>query len=211
MEELIKQIQFSKPLIWGSAIVHVLFHLSFFYFIGPVLRRQDNREISEVEQDRYESFKSKARFFLYGGTITFCLAVVISANTLTVHPPYPILLVGGGLLVLLGLIVRYLAYSVIGEKGYYCYNFFKPPEKTTYKPESVYKYLDNPMYSFGYLPAFGLPLVFLSLHGIVLAIVDWGIICSFYYIFEHRHTEEVVRDDTESQEQETEEEYRKAV
>ncbi len=193
-----------KQLLYGFITAHVLFRLLYVFYIGGVLRRQTGREKTRAQFDEWTSFKDRASLILQLDSQTFFAAVLASSGLLmsqsslrsvlfqssflpaSISNFYLILL--GIVLIVFGGFVKWDAYRVIGEKGWYWYNFFCPPEETNYEEEGVYRYLENPMYGAGYLPLLGIALLFLSVEGLILAVFDWICIWVFYVLFERPHT-----------------------
>ncbi|MFD2571848.1 PEMT/PEM2 family methyltransferase [Spirosoma soli] len=107
--------------------------------------------------------------------------------------PYePYLLVIGWLLISLGLVVNTWSYLLIGREAYYYLDmyygrFFKP-----FVAEGPYKYLNNPMYSVGQLPAYGAALMAGSGVGLVLAVLNQIACYIFYHRYERPHIEAVL-------------------
>lgn len=103
----------------------------------------------------------------------------------------------GVALITVGGYVKWDAYRIIGDRGWYWYNFFCPPQQTDFEVEGVYRYLDNPMYGVGYLPLFGAAFLLLSTGGVLLAAFDTVMIWLFYYFCERPHTVNVLHEEHE--------------
>lgn len=101
----------------------------------------------------------------------------------------------GTVMLLVGGYAKWDAYRIIGDKGWYWYNFFCAPDDTNYEKQGIYKWFDNPMYGVGYLSLFGLALLLLSPTGLCLAAFDWCMIWLFYLFCERPHTEQVLKND----------------
>lgn len=192
----------------GFIGLHVFFRMLYFFYIGGVLRRQSRRHITEPLDEEWNIFKERAEFVLNADTLTFLLVIFITF--LIGESPYQfdpelVLLVPnwmvqgvGVLFLIVGGIIKTNAYLTIGDKGWYWYNFFCPPEHGDYELKGVYQFLENPMYGLGYLPLFGVALVFLSTPGLLLAIFDWIVVWLFYFLYERPYTQRIIEKKSET-------------
>lgn len=173
-----------------ASVIHVGFRLAYFFYIGLTLKSQHLKK-EKNDQDSYsewQRFKKKASLILNVDGLTLGLVIVLSAASLQLPLSFTWTLVIGIILICAGIGVKMAAYRIVGEKGYYWHNFFCGDDERQYAARGVYKYLDNPMYTLGYLHAFGFALVFRSLWGLVFALFDWMVILAFYFYFESPHT-----------------------
>ncbi len=178
---------------------HVLFRMTYLLYIGGVLRRRTFNKRNQSDLSGWEDFREKASFILHldaeffaGATIlTSCLGQWNCWDLAGIH--HGIWLGLGGLFILIGGYAKWDAYRVIGDRGWFWYNFFCSPDDTDYEKRGVYRWFDNPMYGIGYLPLFGLALLLLSGWGVALAAFDWVVIWIFYYLCERPHTEIVLK------------------
>ena len=174
-------------LLIAASVIHVGFRLAYFFYIGLTLKWRHARD-DEASYSDWLRFKKEASFILNVDGLTLGLVTVLSAASLKLPMSFEWTVVMGIILICAGIGVKLAAYRVVGDKGYYWYNFFCGDHEREYTARGVYRYLDNPMYTFGYLHAFGFPLVFRSLWGLVFALFDWLIILAFHYYFERPHT-----------------------
>jgi protein-S-isoprenylcysteine O-methyltransferase Ste14 len=173
----------------AAAAAHVVCRLTYLLWIGFTLRASlSRRQEAAGHRRRWLAFRRKASAILRLDAVTFVAVCLASAGSPALDLPYPYLLVPGILLVLAGVAAKASAYRVVGEKGYYWYNFFCPDEEISYARVGIYRYLDNPMYGPGYLHAFGLALLLRSGWGILVALFDWAVVWTFYFLFERPHT-----------------------
>ena len=128
------------------------------------------------------------KFILNVDGLTLGAVIVLSAASLQLSLSFQWTLVIGIILICSGIGVKLAAYRIVGAKGYYWYNFFCGDEERLYAARGVYRYLDNPMYTLGYLHAFGFALAFRSLWGLVFAFFDLAVIWAFHFCFESPHT-----------------------
>lgn len=185
----IVSMEWLSPVIAASA-AHVAFRLAYFFYIGFTLRSahsdQNKRRANTYEE--WLRFKNKASFIINGDALLLALIILLSIGSLPPLIQYGHTMIVGLALACVGITVKLEAYRLVGEKGYYWYNFFCSVEEREYTPRGIYRYLDNPMYGVGYLHAFGLALIFRSVWGIIFALFDWGVIWAFYFFFERSHT-----------------------
>lgn len=170
--------------------IHAAFRLAYFIYIGMRLQARQS-SATHATEDPYQEwlrFKRKASFILNADGLTLVIVVLLSAGTLPVHASIVWTTVVGFVLMCAGVVVKLAAYRVVGSKGYYWYNFFCDDDKRRYVTRGVYKYLDNPMYTLGYLHAFGFALTFRSLWGLVFALFDVMVLWVFHLRFERPHT-----------------------
>lgn len=182
---------------------HAVFRLLYLFFIGGMLRKQMALQRDQSRLEEWEVFKEKASFILNLDADLFIVATVLGSCWGPVETccwlfrdvPVSVWMgIGAGFLIIGGY-VKWDAYRIIGDRGWYWYNFFCAPDETDYEKRGVYKWFDNPMYGVGYLPLFGLALFLLSPIGLVLATFDWGVIWLFYYFCERPHTEGMLKED----------------
>jgi protein-S-isoprenylcysteine O-methyltransferase Ste14 len=173
-----------------ASVIHVSFRLAYFFYIGLTLKSKYSTEKQPARNshDEWLRFKRKAAFILNADGLTFGLATVLSAGSLPLQASFAWTLVTGVVLVCAGVAVKVSAYRVLGVRGYYWYNFFCRDDQREYVAKGVYKYLDNPMYTLGYLHAFGFALVFRSMWGLVFALFDVIVLWVFHSYVEKPHT-----------------------
>ena len=195
----------SIPLI-GASAVHVGFRLAYFFYIGMRLRAQvsNPRPPGEQPHSAWLGFKRKASIILNADGVSLVAVVLLSAGSLSLQASRSLTTVIGLVLICAGVAVKAAAYRVVGIKGYYWYNFFCGHSEREYLSRGVYKYLDNPMYTVGYLHAFGFALLFRSAWGLLFALFDVLVLWAFHTCFEKPHTrlyrEEIVRLEVEADE-----------
>jgi protein-S-isoprenylcysteine O-methyltransferase Ste14 len=173
-----------------AGAVHIIFRLSYFFYIGFSLREAslDRKDSNDGQYAKWLKFKKRAAFILNADGVTLALVIALSLNSIAGNAGSVYLRITGAALIIIGIGVKRSAYRVTGARGYYWYNFFCGDEEREYVSRGVYRYLNNPMYGPGYLHALGFPLLFLSFWGLVLALFDWVVIWAFYFLFERPHT-----------------------
>jgi protein-S-isoprenylcysteine O-methyltransferase Ste14 len=173
-----------------ASLLHAGLRLAYFFYIGLKLRARYSGDsvAATAAHEEWLRFKRKAAFVLNADGLTLGAVAVLSAESLPVRASFFWTLIAGMLLICAGVAVKVAAYRVVGTKGYYWYNFFCRDDQREYVARGVYKYLDNPMYTLGYLHAFGFALVFRSLWGLIFAAFDVLVLRAFHFCFERPHT-----------------------
>jgi protein-S-isoprenylcysteine O-methyltransferase Ste14 len=118
--------------------------------------------------------------------LLFIVACVLTRGTLGTPGPVALRVSIGVVLILIGGGVKLWARRTLGPQAYYWRNFFAPEEHVS-QPRGPYKYLDNPMYTIGYLQTFGLALVLDSAAALVLAAFMQIAVLLFYRVVERPH------------------------
>lgn len=189
-----------RSLIITLTAAHVVFRLLYLFYIGGVLRERTRQGRDQTQLSDWLQFKERASFILHLDVDFFLIVVVLTSC----WGMSDCLLTGigfsegvwigmGAVLLLVGGYAKWDAYRIVGDRGWFWYNFFCAPEKTDYELEGVYRWFDNPMYGVGYLTLVGFALLLLSSWGLVLAFFDWTVIWVFYYFCERPHTEQVLK------------------
>jgi len=178
-----------KALLIAMSIIHTAFRLAYFFYIGFTLRATASRELGVNGRSEWLRFKSKASFILNADGITLMLVVLLSIGSLQIDVPLIWILIAGFLMMAAGVAVKAASYRVVGREGYYWYNFFCEDGEQKYVAKGIYKYIENPMYTLGYLHAFGFALFLRSAWGLCFAAFDVLILWAFHRLFEKPHTE----------------------
>lgn len=161
-----------------------------------MLRRQDR---SGWFTDRYGVEGGYLRFRRIASTIMnldavlFVIVGVVTRGTLNTPWPVALRISVGVVLIVVGVGIKLWARRALGPEAYYWRNFFAPEENRVGDATGPYKYLDNPMYTIGYLHAFGLALVFDSAAALVLAAFMQLAVLIFYRLVERPHFEKLSR------------------
>jgi protein-S-isoprenylcysteine O-methyltransferase Ste14 len=169
----------------ASRLVYVL-------FVGIALRRQER---SEAYTRRwgvargFQRFRRLAMVLMGNDVLAFAVLCVVTRGTLTLGVPRVALIATGVALVAIGVSVKIWAAATLGGDAYYWYNFFAPPAKQHVVLAGPYRFLANPMYTVGYLQAYGFALITGSLVGLYVAAFLQLAILVFYYAVEKPHFE----------------------
>ena len=181
-----------------AMIYVVLSRLAYVLGVGTALMRQDRTQVFTRQcgvEEGFQRFKRAASWVMNNDAVALVLVCVITRDTLHVGIARGVLVAIGVLCVATGGWVKIWARDTLGAKAYYWYNFFDPaPVKPLERP-GPYRYLDNPMYTVGYLPAYGLALIFASWPGLVAAGIAQAAIGVFHVVVEKPHYERLRRVD----------------
>ncbi len=187
-------------MIITMTVAHVLFRFLYLFYIGGVLRKRTKQGRKTTKLSDWIQFKERASFILHLDVDFFLMVTVLTScwgipdsiwssaglsNGVWIGMGTLFLLVGG--------YAKWDAYRIVGDRGWFWYNFFCAPEEADYEREGIYKWFDNPMYGVGYLTLIGFALFLLSSWGLALAVFDWVMIWIFYYTCERPHTEQVLK------------------
>lgn len=124
---------------------------------------------------------------------TFLAVCLAGHSTLPLFMPRGVVIAAGVLLVVTGIATKLWAAATLGEKAYYWYNFFTPTRPLEPATTGPYAFLENPMYTVGYLQAYGFALVTGSALGLVASLVDQAAILAFHRSVERVHFERATR------------------
>ena len=173
---------------------HLASRLAYVLYIGVALARQERSASFTVRHGPDEGFRRFRRFaatFMYNDAASFVLLCIVTRSSLRLDLSPSVTVVGGALLVLVGLAVKFWAAASLGSGAYYWRDFFLPVERQA-PPGGPYPFLKNPMYTVGYLPAYGCALLAASLPGLIAAAVDQAAILAFYHWVEKPHVEKML-------------------
>lgn len=169
---------------------HVVSRLAYVVGVGVALIRQDRDQIfTKVRgaEAGFQRFKRRAAFVMNNDAVSFVVLALVTRGTLPWELP-AWLLIGGGLAgIALGIGVKLWAAARLGSAAYYWHNFFVPVRPVALDPPGPYRYLDNPMYTVGYLHAYGFALLMGSGIGLLAAAFDQAAILVFHQVVEKPH------------------------
>lgn len=164
--------------------------------VGTILFRQDRTGWFTRRygvEGGYQRFRRIASTIMNLDGVLFVAVCILTRGTLGTPWPVALRIAIGLVAILVGSGVKLWARRTLGPDAYYWRNFFAPEEHREGPPTGPYKYLDNPMYTLGYLPTYGLALVFDSAAGLLLAAFMQAAVLVFYRVVERPHFEELSR------------------
>jgi protein-S-isoprenylcysteine O-methyltransferase Ste14 len=175
-----------------AMVYMVLSRLAYVMGVGTALLRQDRNQVFTREDGvaaGFRRFKRGASWVMNNDASALVLVCVITRDTLHVGVSRGVLVAAGVFCAAAGGWVKIWARDTLGANAYYWYNFFDPaPMKPLDRP-GPYRYLDNPMYTVGYLPAYGAALALASWPGLVAAAFAQAAILGFHVVVEKPHYE----------------------
>jgi protein-S-isoprenylcysteine O-methyltransferase Ste14 len=185
--------------MWAGLVFgyHLASRLAYVVGIGMALAGQRRHQIFTRRnggEAGFRRFRKIAALVLNNDAVSFVLLCLVTRNTLSPTLSTPIRLALGVLLVILGISVKYWAALRLGAEAYYWKNFFVPQPITAPDPPGPYRYLRNPMYTVGYLQAYGFALLCGSWLGLVAAGFDQIAILIFHNRVEKPHFEVLTRE-----------------
>ncbi|HEY6208605.1 MAG TPA: methyltransferase [Gemmatimonadales bacterium] len=187
-------------LILGSIAFayHLASRLAYVLYIGFTLKREDRtghltRSYGAVEA--FRRFRRTAAAVMNNDALSFIALCVVTRRTLSVGLPPGWIMGAGAALVVVGVATKLWAVVTLGGGAYYWQNFFGRAARGVAKAAAggPYRFLKNPMYTVGYLPAYGLALMTGSLPGVVAALIDQAAILTFYRRVEKPHFDRYIQ------------------
>ncbi|HKC40646.1 MAG TPA: methyltransferase, partial [Gemmatimonadales bacterium] len=136
--------------------------LAYILFTGIALRRQERDEAYTRTwgvEGGFQRFRRVVSVLMVNDVFAFGLLCLVTRDTLEVAVPRAAVIVGGLALIAVGIAVKVWAANTLGGDAYYWYNFFSPPRSPHIVLAGPYRFLANPMYTVGYLQAYGFAFV----------------------------------------------------
>ena len=164
--------------------------LTYILFTAIALRRQERTEAYTRTwgvEGGFQRFRRTVSVLMVNDVFAFGLLCVVTHDTLDVDIPRVVVIVVGVALVALGISVKVWAANTLGGDAYYWYNFFSPPRSPHVVLAGPYRFLANPMYTVGYLQAYGWALIWGSVTGLWAAAFLHASILAFYFAVEKPH------------------------
>jgi protein-S-isoprenylcysteine O-methyltransferase Ste14 len=164
--------------------------LTYVLFTGIALRRQELTAAYTRAwgvEGGFQRFRRIVSVLMLNDVFAFGLLCVVTRDTLEVGFSRVALIVVGAALVAIGISVKVWAANTLGGDAYYWYNFFSPPKSPRVVLAGPYRFLANPMYTVGYLQAYGWALLWGSVTGIWAAAFLHFSILVFYFAVERPH------------------------
>jgi protein-S-isoprenylcysteine O-methyltransferase Ste14 len=183
---------------WGwTAIAYFLVsRLTYVVGAGVALSRQHHHKYFSRRYGAelaFLRFRRIVSLIMYNDAVAFIAACLTTAGTLHLALSAPTRVGLGAVLVLVGVGTKLWAVRTLGRRSYYWYDFFVPTPIVPLNPPGPYRYLKNPMYTVGYLQAYGLALAVASLPGLLAAVFAQTSILVLHYLVERPHFELLAR------------------
>lgn len=164
--------------------------LAYVLFTGIALRRQERSAAYTRTwgvEGGFQRFRRVVSALMVNDVFAFALLCLVTRDTLEVAVPRAVVIVVGLALVAVGISVKVWAANTLGGDAYYWYNFFSPPRSPHIVLAGPYRFLANPMYTVGYLQAYGFALIMGSGTGLWGAAFLHAAILAFYFAVEKPH------------------------
>jgi protein-S-isoprenylcysteine O-methyltransferase Ste14 len=175
---------------------HIASRLAYVLGVGIALRREERYGATGGRggaATRFRRFRVFASILMVNDVASFGVLCVVTRHALASDLPSTLLLTLGLILIVSGVATKAWATRCLGGKAFYWYNFFEPGQVTAPNPPGPYRFLKNPMYTVGYLPAYGLGFVCGSVPGVIAAAFDQAAILIFYRLVEKPHFDRLTR------------------
>lgn len=172
--------------------------LAYVIWVGRALTRQRTSQWftrHEGVETGFATFKRTASRIMTNDAVSFILLVLVTRDTLRLPVPRAIVLLVSALLIVIGIGTKLWAAARLGPDAYYWHNFFSPGEHHAPDPPGPYRYIDNPMYTVGYLQTWGFALALGSAWGLAAAAFFQAAVLVFNRVVEKPHYDAVVRGD----------------
>ncbi len=137
----------------------------------------------------FRRFRRIASTVMNTDAVSFVVLCLLTRGSLGDRIAPQVLIPVGLALVAAGVGIKVWAARSLGAPAYYWYDFFAPESARPPDPPGPYQYLDNPMYTLGYLHAYGFALICASGWGIAAAVFDQAAILLFHHMVERPHVE----------------------
>lgn len=164
--------------------------LAYVLFTGIALRRQERSAAYTRTwgvEGGFQRFRRTVSALMVNDVFAFALLCLVTRDTLDVAVPRVAVIVVGAALVAVGISVKVWAANTLGGDAYYWYNFFSPPRSPHIILAGPYRFLANPMYTVGYLQAYGFAMLLGSVTGLWAAAYLHVSILAFYFAVEKPH------------------------
>jgi protein-S-isoprenylcysteine O-methyltransferase Ste14 len=179
---------------------HLVSRLAYVLYISIALKRQEDtacfsRRYGATEA--FRRFRRTAAILMNNDAVSFVVLCFVSRGTLplgVIDLPRAAVIVTGAALLLVGLVIKLWAAATLGAGAYYWRDFFAPEGHVVTRSAGPYRFFKNPMYTVGYLPAYGLALVTGSLPALAAALFDHAAILAFHQLVERGHVARVALD-----------------
>ena len=169
---------------------HVVSRLAYVVGVGVALTRQDRHQVFTRRhgiEPGFLRFRRLASFVMNNDAVSFVVLCLVTRQTLPGESPLLIRSGAGLLFIFIGLSTKLWAAARVGHAAYYWHNFFVPIPPVPLDPPGPYRYLKNPMYTVGYLHAYGFALLVGSGTGLIAAAFDQMAILVFNQMVERPH------------------------
>lgn len=174
---------------------HLLSRLAYAVGVGWALRQEERRQLfsrGRSAEAGFRLFRRLASIVMNTDAVSFVAFCLVTRGALDV--PRAVLIPAGLLLVTAGVGIKLWAARSLDPRAYYWYDFFVPESARPPDPPGPYRYVANPMYTLGYLHAYGFALMCGSGWGLGAAVFDQAAILAFARLVERPHVRRLFAD-----------------
>jgi protein-S-isoprenylcysteine O-methyltransferase Ste14 len=175
---------------------HLASRLAYVVGVGAMLTRQERHQFftrRDGVEAGFRRFRRIAAYVMNNDAASFVVMCVVTRQTMRPVLPTTVLLAAGALLIVVGISIKVWAAARLGHGAYYWEDFFVAGGPVAPDPPGPYRFLKNPMYTVGYLQAYGFALLVGSLPGLIAAAFDQAAILIFHHQVEKPHFDRLVR------------------
>ncbi|HEX9293186.1 MAG TPA: PEMT/PEM2 methyltransferase family protein [Gemmatimonadales bacterium] len=174
----------------------ILSRMAYVFFVGGVLRREDRDGRYTKRYGRAEAFRRfrrTAAIIMNHDAFALVVLNVVTRGTWDLPVSAGVSLAVGAVFVVIGLATKLWAARTLGSNAYYWHNFFDPEGAVGPVSSGPYRFISSPMYTVGYLPTYGLALLFRSFPGLIAAVFSQAAILTFNFLVEKPHFQRLHR------------------
>lgn len=185
------------PWAWLAIGYHLLSRLAYVVGVGVALAKQDRQQLftrRDGVKAGFARFRRLAAILMNNDAVSFVVLCLITRRTVPAAFQSAAAQVTGVVLVVLGLSIKRWAAVRLGPGAYYWHNFFASEPLRPLDPPGPYRYLKNPMYTVGYLHAYGFALLLGSFPGLIAGVFDQVAVLVFHHWVEKPHLERLLRE-----------------
>lgn len=176
--------------MWLVVAYAVASRLAYVLWVGHALRQQDlHQALTRVDgvAAGFQRFRHRATRLMRSDALGIILVCIVTRDTLTLGIPTAMRLSIAAVLIVIGLGTKIWAARTLGDDAYYWHNFFAPGMHVAPNPPGPYRFISNPMYTVGYVHAYGLALALASWPGLAISLFDQAAILIFHQLVEKPH------------------------
>ena len=138
-------------------------------------------------EEGYRRFRRRAAFVMNNDAVSFIVLCLLTRDTLETALSRTALVEIGLACIAVGAGTKLWAARTLGSGGYHWQDVFDPGAGAAGPPRGPYRLLRNPMYTVGYLHAYGFALLTGSWLGLLAAGFDQLAILAFHQLVEKPH------------------------
>jgi protein-S-isoprenylcysteine O-methyltransferase Ste14 len=140
---------------------------------------------SRTKDDAHKKFEAWLSFAFFHNGLAFSYLYFTSMNEQAFAFMPPLWIMGIGIVLqVTGFIIKFLASWQIGLEIYYYKDMFVEEKVIDFEEEGIFKYMSNPLYSFGQLNGYGAALYVFSWYGLAAVLINQLCFYCFYYTLE---------------------------